>query len=191
MGQVFSTGSLIPFNGHRDAPRFASRRRPVAPSTVSTSSRCQPHRVRRRRSSSTTSSRPPDGVSPVPVPLSGWTPLRGNSRRLAMPRRRRRADSTSSNPSRSASRRRREHLDVVLSALDPVRRGTRGPISTAVEMATRLARRRRDHRTVRWTASWTGMEASPPPETRVVAGRVRQGEQLKLRGLLLSIENIK
>ena len=120
------------------------------------------------------------------------TPLSGDSRRLVISRRRRRADSTSSNPSRSVSRRRREHLDVALSALDPVRRG-RGPISTAVEMATRLARRRRDHRTVRWTASWTGMEegASPPPETRVVAGRVRQGEQLKLRGLLLSIDSIK
>ena len=69
-----------------------------------------------------------------------------------MPRRRRRAASTSSNPSRSASRRRREHLDVVLSALDPVRRG-RGPISTAVEMATGLARRRRDHPNVLSTTS--------------------------------------
>ena len=47
--------------------RFASRRRPVAPSMISTSSRCQPHRVRRRRASSTTSSRPPNGVSPVPL----------------------------------------------------------------------------------------------------------------------------
>ena len=60
------------------------------------------------------------------------TPLNGDSRRLAMPRRRRRAGSTSSNPSRSASRRRREHLDVVLLASN----GVGGSISTAVEMAT-------------------------------------------------------
>ena len=79
---------------------------------------------------------------PTGLAQSLWTPLRRDSRRLAMPRRRRRADSASSNPSRSdASRRRREHLDVVLSALDDVQ-GGRGRSRRPLRWPTRLARRR-------------------------------------------------
>ena len=55
--------SSTPSRSHR----FASRRRPAAPSTVSTSSRWPYRPARRRRVSSTTSSRPFNGVSPVPL----------------------------------------------------------------------------------------------------------------------------